>query len=155
MNIALFFIFGVPFLVCLFLLLMCILDIFKCKKARDKQHLMFNQLKKGDYIWSLYDDTVKPFKVESINYKFSYYGGRLTEIEFKMGYDTITIPAEKSKSYQYHNRYTIFKAAKIESDLVKQKRQKQINDLKKVSNETIVNEVNKLIDNLKKIEKGL
>jgi len=134
----------------------------KHKNACKNQHLMFNQLKKGDFVWEVYGDNLTSYKVESISYGF----GNTNECRrmvihtksIKNEYDTRNISIDDiklSKSFKFGNYYTLFGEANSIATMTKNKRKEAIASVSVVSNDEITKEVNKVIERLNDFKKKL
>jgi hypothetical protein len=122
----------------------------KYQKNCDKQHLMFSQLKKGDYVWEVQGATLIRHFIKKIEHKF--IGNHLKEIKlyFRDGY-TMEITPENAKTYKCGYKYTLMEEAKSVCAANRIARQKELDMLKNVSKEEIVKEVNAVIIRLNKI----
>ena len=123
---------------------------------------MFNQLKKGDFVWEVYGDNLTSYKVESISYGF----GNTNECRrmvihtksIKNEYDTRNISIDDinlSKSFKFGNYYTLFGEANSIATMTKNKRKEAIASVSVVSNDEITKEVNKVIERLNDFKKKL
>ena len=136
------------------ILIVAIYDIINSSRDKikyKKQRLMFNQLKKGDFIFKVSEDGVNIYKISSVNYKYDYKDS-LESIEFISGYSRIKMLITYAKSFKYIDYYTIFEAANVKFEYIQSKKKKQLDKLQFTSNEEIASGVNKLIDELKDIE---
>jgi len=103
----------------------------KEKKARKEQHLMFNQLKKGNYVWKSYKGEITTFIVTLVKPNFNYKNeceGLVIYLEnIDKEYLTwyIDIDLNKSKSFNYDCYYTLFGEADITAKAVKSKMDKE------------------------------
>jgi len=103
----------------------------KEKKARKEQHLMFNQLKKGNYVWKSYKGEITTFIVTLVKPNFNYKNeceGLVIYLEnIDKEYLTwyIDIDLNKSKSFNYDCYYTLFGEADITAKAVKRKMDKE------------------------------
>ena len=126
------------------------------------QYLMFNELKKGDYVWEIMpDDTVASCKVDTVEYEFNYkHELKSVEIElihpwFPSIGKSIIIPAKDAKSYEYHSYYTLYKDAKVRNDAIKKKKESEITNFKTVTESDINNAIDDVIESLKNFEEKL
>ena len=123
------------------------------------QYLMFNELKRGDYVWEIMsDDTVASCKVDTVEYEFNYKH-ELKSVEIELNHPwfpsigrSITIPAKDAKSYEYHGFYTLYKDAKVRNDAIKKKKESEITNFKTVTESDINNAVEEVIKNLRDFE---
>ena len=126
----------------------------KYQKNCDKQHLMFSQLKKGDYVWEVKGSTLIRHFIKEIEHKF--IGNNLKEIKlyFRDGY-TMNITPENAKTYKCGYKYTLMEEAKSVCTANRIARQKELDMLTNVSKEEIAKEVNAVIIRLNKLAKKI
>ena len=132
----------------------------KEKKARKEQHLMFNQLKKGNYVWESHKGEIttfivtlaKPIFNDKNECKGLYIHLKSIDCEYlEMG---INLYLNESKSFNYKNYYTLFGEADITAKAVKSKMDKEslkvsrftVDDIKKASDE-VKERLEKLVKN--------
>ena len=140
---------GVPFFTFLTFLFRDTAKKLKEERAREKQHLMFNQLKKGDYVWEVVDDNIITRIVDTITYRFNSSnectGIFINTYRPHNSYDTryIDIKLKDSKVFKYQHYYTLYGEASVTAKAVKNKRDKEmskaveytIDDIKNASDE--------------------
>ena len=120
---------------------------------------MFNQLKKGDYVWEVSGEELKDYVVTYAGYYFDINNickeVRISLQSLTNEWNTrdISIPVDDSQTYKRNNYYTIYNEASLLQRGVKLKRDKQRNAAKEVSNEKLIEETTKLIERLNKIKK--
>jgi hypothetical protein len=126
------------------------------------QYLMFNELKRGDYVWEIMsDNTVASCKVDTVEYEFNYKH-ELKSVRIELSHPwfpsigrSIIIPAKDAKSYEYHGYYTLYKDAKIRNDAIKKKKESEITNFKTVTESDINNAIDDVIESLKNFEAKL
>ena len=123
---------------------------------------MFNQLKKGDFVWGVYGDNLASYKVESISYGFDKSNECRRMVintrSIKNEYDTRNISIDDiklSKSFKFGNYYTLFGEANSIATMTKNKRKESIASVSVVSNDEIAKEVNNVIERLNDFKKNL
>ena len=132
------------------------------KKAMKSQHLMFNQLKKGDFIWELVGQDIKTYVVKSVSYSF----GKCTNECFKINISAVSINNEydsryididisKSKSFKYNSYYALYGEANSIASMTKAKRDREISNVSSATKEELIKEANKVIDRLEEFKKNL
>lgn len=129
------------------------------KNAKENQRLMFNQLKKGDYVWEVSGEELKDYVV---TYAGHYFDRNNICKEVRISLQSLTnewntrdinIPVDDSQTYKRDNYYTVYNEASLLQRGIKLKRDKQRNAAKEVTNEKLVEETTKLIERLNKIKK--
>ena len=134
-------------------------DKKKYQDACKNQRLMFNQLKKGDYVWEVSGEELKDYVVTYAGYYFDRNNickeVRISLQSLTNEWNTrdISIPVDDSQTYKRDNYYTIYNEASLLQRGIKLKRDKQRNAAKEVTNEKLVEETTKLIERLNKIKK--
>lgn len=129
-------------------LIYCFIKHYNYIKIRDKQHLMFCQMKKGDYVWRSFEGEVVNLEIKKINYHF--IGKRLSSITFITNKRIdIDFSPFKFKSYKFGNYFALYSEAKACAEAYNFEREKQINSLKNVSGKELNGEIEKLIERLK------
>ena len=129
------------------------------KNAKENQRLMFNQLKKGDYVWEVSGEELKDYVVTYAGYYFDINNickeVRISLQSLTNEWNTrdINIPVDDSQTYKRNNYYTIYNEASLLQRGIKLKRDKQRNAAKEVTNEKMIEETTKLIERLNKIKK--
>ena len=129
------------------------------KNAKENQRLMFNQLKKGDYVWEVSGEELKDYVVTYAGYYFDINNickeVRIYLQNLSEEYSTrdINIPVGDSQTYKHNNYYTVYNEASLLQKGIKLKRDKQRNAAKEVTNEKLIEETTKLIERLNKIKK--
>ena len=141
-----------------------IYEIFEEKKryknACENQHLMFNQLKEGDYMWRVIEDKITAYKIIKVNYKF--YHDTLREIKFEIQNKESTwthdheVDVKNAKSFKDGLYYLLYKEAKLSADACRRNKDKAIANIQQVTGEEIKAEADKVIERIEKIkEKSL
>ena len=117
---------------------------------------MFNQLKKGNFVWEVYGDKIASYIVETITYGFDKSNECHRMVihtkSIKNEFDTRDISIDDiklSKSFKFRNYYTLFGEANSIATMTKNKRKEAIASVSVVSNDEIAKEVNKVIERLK------
>ena len=134
----------------------------KHKKAMINQHVMFNQLKAGDFVWELIGQTIKTYVVTYVNYTFKKYTNECTRINISTvninnEYDNryIDIDIDKSKSFKYNSYYTLYGEASSIASMTKAKRDREISNVSSATKEELIKEANKVIDRIEEFKKKL
>jgi len=131
----------------------------KEEKARKEQHLMFNQLKKGNYVWESNKGEIttfivtlaKPIFNDKNECKGLYIYLKNIDCEYlSMG---INIDLDKSKSFNYKNYYTLFGEADITAKAVKSKRDKESLKVSSYTMDDIIKASDEVKERLEKIIK--
>lgn len=132
------------------------------KKAMKNQHLMFNQLKAGDFVWELNGSTIKTYIVKSVSYSFNKCTNECTRININAEninneYDSryIDIDISKSKSFKYNSYYTLYGEANSIASMTKTKRDREISNVSSATKEELIKEANKVIDRIEEFKKKL
>ena len=134
----------------------------KHKKAMINQHVMFNQLKAGDFVWELIGQTIKTYVVKNVGYSFNKYTNECTRINFSTvninnEYDNryIDIDIYKSKTFKYNSYYTLYGEANSIASMTKAKRDREISNVSSATKEELIKEANKVIDRIEEFKKKL
>jgi len=129
----------------------------KEKKARKEQHLMFIQLKKGDYVWEVVNDNIITRIVDTITYRFNS-SNECTGIFISTyipdnSYDTrcIDIKLKDSKVFKYLHYYTLYGEASVTAKAVKNKRDKEISKAVEYTIDDIKNASDEVTKRLEKV----
>ena len=129
------------------------------KNAKKNQRLMFNQLKKGDFVWYTYGEDLNTYVVTNAGHYFDR-DNTLKEIRISLRdisneYSTrnLDIPVGNSQTFKHGDYYTIYNEANVIRTAIKRKRDEQRNAASKVSDEKLASEVNEVIKRLEKIKK--
>ena len=132
----------------------------KEKKARIEQHLMFNQLKKGNYIWKVYKGEITTFIVTLVKPIFNdeneckgfYIYSKNIDCEYlEMG---ISVDLNESKSFNYNCYYTLFGEADITAKAVKSKMDKESLKASSYTMDDIIKASEEVKERLEKIIKN-
>ena len=133
----------------------------KEKIARKKQHLMFNQLKKGDFIWTIYEHKINAFVITSVEYRFNIYNGKCKDLIIKgEGVENdfvdclISIPIEKIKTFKFGSYYTLFGEANITAKSEKLKKDKEIEKVSSFTVDDIIKASEEVKERLEKLVKN-
>lgn len=132
----------------------------KEKKARKEQHLMFNQLKKGNYVWESYKGEITTFIVTLVKPKFNFENEckglfiYLKNIDKEYLTRCIDIDLNKSKSFNYNCYYTLFGEADITAKAVKSKRDKESLKASSCTMDDIIKASEEVKERLEKIIKN-
>lgn len=121
----------------------------------NKQHLMFNQLKKGDFVWFVNEDKLFSKIIKKVVYDFSGTDVRTINIYFHGDCDYLSIPPYKSKTYRFGNYYTIMGDAIVNANNIKHKRQESIDAVRTSTDEDILKAVNNVISRTNKIKNNI
>ena len=132
------------------------------KNAMKNQRLMFNQIKKGDFVWELNGSTIKTYVVKSVGYSFNKCTNECTRININAEnisneYDSryIDIDINKSKSFKYNSYYTLYGEANSIASMTKAKRDQEISNVSSATKEELIREANKVIDRIDEFKKKL
>jgi len=119
------------------------------------QHVMFNQLKKGDFIWCVDGDELHYRFIKEVEYLF--YGTKIRQIRihFRGGYDTLEIEPENAKTYTYGSYYTLYGDAKAQADFIALKRQEAISISKEATAEDVIKATDAVTARIEKIKKNI
>lgn len=126
-------------------------------KAKKTQHLMFNQLDKGDYVWSLNGESLKCYVVSYVGYHFRYRTNEVDEINIHLrgSYHNLRINPDAAKAFVFTDSngtwYTLHEDAKTRCDLTKLERKRAIDKVKVVDAHDFQYELNREIESLKKV----
>ena len=127
------------------------------EKAGKTQHLMFNQLEKGDCVWCLNGEKLGRFIISYVDYRFHYRTNEVNEIRIHLrdSYHDLSISPEAAKSFVFTDYggtwYTLYEDAKTRHEITKLERQRAIDKVKVVSAQDFQYELNKEIEALKKV----
>ena len=125
------------------------------KRNGMSQHIMFNQLKKGDFVWFVNGDELHYRFVKKVSYNFSGTDVTNIVIEFYGDYNDLKIKLEDAKTYKYYWFYTLMGDAKAQADYVSLKRNESIKESQKVTPEEIIKEADLVMKRIEKIKKDL
>ena len=126
-------------------------------RAKKKQHLMFNQLSKGDCVWCLNGESLKAYIVSRVDYHFHYRTNEVDEIRIHLrgSYHNLSINPEAARSFVFTDYdgtwYTLHEDAKTRCDLTKLERQRAIDKVKVVDARDFQYKLNREIESLKKV----
>lgn len=127
-----------------------------CNYHKKHQHRMFNQLKKGDYMWKLEGDFIYPCRISNVTYSFGNKDEvRTINIHFGSYYSTIRLKPEEARSFKYHDVYdyfTLFEEAETIRSLSEMKRKRSIEGITATSSQEVANALKKEIDTLEKLK---
>ena len=125
------------------------------KRNGMSQHIMFNQLKKGDFVWFVNGDELHYRFVKKVSYNFSGTDVTNIVIEFYGDYIGLKIKPEDAKTYRYAWFYTLMGDAKAQANYVSLKRNESIKESQKVTPEEIIKEADLVMKRIEKIKKDL
>lgn len=137
--------------------LWCVMQEHIKNKAKKNQHLMFNQLEKGDCVWCLNGESLKCHIVSYVNYHFHYRTNDVDEINIHLrdSYHSLSIKIEAARAFVFTDYdgtwYTLYEDAKTRCDLTKLERKRAIDKVKVVDAADFQNKLNKEIESLKKV----
>lgn len=137
------------------LLIAIIYDKSQDAKAK-KQYLMFNQLKKGDFVWKVRDGFLTRDKVSDVEYHFDSNDNvyKIT-IRFVGEYHNLNIPMKIAKEFVYDvypaKYYTIYKEAEIVANLTEMRRKKAIENAQLVDVSDVAAKLNEEIRTFEKL----
>jgi len=121
----------------------------------NKQHLMFNQLKKGDFVWLVNEDKLFRKIIKNVVYDFSGTDVIKIKLYFHGEDKYLSVPSEKSKTYRFGNYYTIMGEAMANANYIKHKRQESIDGVRTSTDEDIIKAVNDVINRTNKIKNNI
>ena len=119
------------------------------------QHVMFNQLKKGDFVWCVNGDELHYRFVKNVSYNFAGTDVTNIVIEFYGDYNDLKIKPEDAKTYRYAWFYTLMGDAKAQADYVSLKRNESVKESQKVTPEEIIKGADFVMKRIEKIKKDL
>jgi len=146
-----------PFLAAALYLLYLVIDE-KLNKRRakangPKQHLMFSQLKKGDFVWEVTGDKIRTLFVKGVDF---IYGGRNSvssiHVNFYNDSDYLYIPAKNSKSFLHGKYHTIMGDAEATRRLNEIKRKKEVENLTTATIEEVKAQADIVIKNIERLK---
>lgn len=121
-----------------------------------KQHLMFNQLKKGDFVWRVSGNWMRRIKVSGVNYHFDKHD-IVDKIIIGLDgeYHQLHMRPADAKSFTFkelsYTYYTILEEAKLMTDLTEAKRKKAIENAQSVDANDVTEKLNQEIKALEKL----
>lgn len=125
------------------------------KTRAESQHLMFNQLKKGDFVWQIFNNELIHYMIEKVEYSF-YDNGSLHRINIQVNAcDTLHIRPEEAKVFKYDKYYALYSEAKAAHNLITARRKQEINNVTSVSLEIVKEEADKAIKRIESLKKQL
>lgn len=121
-----------------------------------KQHLMFNQLKKGDFVWRVSGDWMRRIEVSGVEYHFDRHDIVDKIIIGLSGeYHQLHMRPNDAKSFTFkelgYTYYTILEEAKLMADLTEAKRKKAIENAQSVDANDVTEKLNQEIKALEKL----
>jgi hypothetical protein len=122
-----------------------------------KKHLMLNQLKKGDYVWRVCADELKPLRVRKVCYDFKYGSNEIEYIciDLEDTYNILRINPVYAKRFLFEDGtikyYTIYEEAETVASLTKIKREREINRVTSVSVDEFSKILNSHVESHKKL----
>ena len=121
-----------------------------------KQHLMFNQLKKGDFIWRVSGDWMRRMEVSGVEYHFDRHDIVDKIIIGLSGeYHQLHMRPDDAKAFVFkelgYTYYTILEEAKLTTDLTEMKRKKAIENAQSVDTSDFADKLNQEIKTLEKL----
>ena len=137
--------------------LWCIMQEHIKNKAKKNQHLMFNQLEKGDCVWCLNGDSLKCYVISYVDYHFHYRTNEVNEIRIHLrdSYHNLSIGPEAARSFVFTDYdgtwYTLHEDAKTRHEITKLERKRSIDKVKVVDAYEFQNKLNMEIESLKKV----
>ena len=119
----------------------------------DKQIKLFNQLKKGDFVWYVHEDQLHYRFVKQVEYTFIGTKVKYIKIYFHGEYEHLDLTPDMAKTYRFGNYYTIKDEAKVEANHIKMKRQESIDRVKMATAEDISKAANAVVNHVNNITK--
>ena len=137
------------------LLATIIYDKLQDAKAK-KQYLMFNQLKKGDFIWRVSGDWMHRMEVSGVEYHFDRHDVVDKIIIGLSGeYHQLHMRPDDAKSFVFkelgYTYYTIYKEAEIVTNLSEIRRKKAIENAPSVDASEVASKLNEEIKVFEKL----
>ena len=126
-------------------------------KAKKNQHLMFNQLEKGDCVWCLNGESLGCYIISYVDYNFHYRRNDVDEINIHLrdSYHTLSIKIEAARAFVFTDYdgtwYTLYEDAKTRHDITVLERKRSIDKAKVVDAADFQNKLNKEIESLKQV----
>lgn len=121
-----------------------------------KQHLMFNQLKKGNFIWKVSGNWMRRIEVSGVEYHFDRHDivDKII-IGLSGDYHKLHIRPDDAKSFTFkelgYTYYTILEEAKLMTGLTEAKRKKAIENAQSVDANDVTEKLNQEIKALEKL----
>ena len=137
--------------------LWCIMQEHIKNKAKKNQHLMFNQLEKGDCVWCLNGESLKGYVISYVGYHFHHRTNEVDEINIHLrdSYHTLSIKIEAARAFVFTDWdgtwYTLHEDAKTRQEITKLERKRSIDKAKVVDADDFQYKLNKEIESLKKV----
>ncbi len=137
--------------------LWCIIESHIKSKAKKNQHLMFNQLEKGDCVWCLNGESFGCYIISYVDYNFHYRRNDVDEINIHLrdSYHTLSIKIEAARAFVFTDYdgtwYTLYEDAKTRHDITVLERKRSIDKAKVVDAADFQNKLNKEIESLKQV----
>ena len=123
------------------------------KTKGSNQKLMFNELSKGDYMWSITNQGIEYVKIVKIRYFFDGDHRSIVRLRIYWGeWEYIDIPAHEAKTFKYGKWHTVKQAAELEYKRLENARNEGISKFKGVNSEDIEKAQKKLLEQLDKIK---
>jgi hypothetical protein len=128
-------------------------DKHRYKTKGSNQKLMFNELSRGDYMWSVTNQGIDYVKIDKIRYFFDGDHRNIVRFRIYWGeWDYIDIPAHEAKTFKHGKWHTIKQAAELEFKRIETARDEGISSFKGATPEDIKNAQKKLLEQLDKIK---
>ena len=129
---------------------------FNYIRKKKHQNKMFKELKKGDYIWKLCGDYIKPMRITDVTYHFdkqdNIQGIHISTSDWM----SLDLTPQETSSFKVKEGtteyYTIFVEAETKRQLTEMKRNKSINDFNTINRQDKINELNKEIQFLEQLK---
>ena len=137
--------------------LWCVIQEHIKNKAKKNQHLMFNQLEKGDCVWCLNGESLKGYVIDYVDYQFHYRTNEVEIINIHLwdSYHSLSINPDAARTFVFTDYdgtwYTLHEDAKTRQEITKLERQRSIDKVKVVDATVFQNKLNKEIESLKKV----
>ena len=126
-------------------------------RKRKHQHKMFKELKKGDYIWKLCGDYMKPMRITDITYYFDKQDNIQGIRIHTSDWISLSLTPQQASTFKIKEGtteyYTIFVEAETKRQLISMKRNKSIEDFNTINQQDKINELNKEIQSLEQLKK--
>ena len=135
-----------------------IYDNLNCNHKKKHQHKMFKELKKGDYIWKLYGDYIKPMKITEVMYYFDKQDNIEAIHISTSDWTSLHLEPKQTNTFKIKEGtseyYTIFKEAEAKRMLTEMKRNKNIKEFNTINQQDKINALNKELKELEEIKQN-
>lgn len=129
------------------------LDKRKEKINGPKQHLMFSQLKKGNFVWEVTGDKIKTLLVKNVEFYYdSSNNVRNVHIDFVNNSNGLLLSPESAKTFLHGCYHTLMGDAESTRRLNEIKRKKEVEKLTTATAKEVKEQADKVIKNLERLK---